>query len=178
MSNQPEINAATLHSVWGRRALDLPPEFDLNRAITPEDVAFLANRSIYIQVINSEAVLSGMAEPVLINTEDGWTIHDYGEAMSVSPGNLLFEHAQETAFAPTEHGKGTLVKQAFDVAHQMVTLAMEKKWSGIEVISGVRLMEWAVWMAAEDRQFKVLGFEPNKEEKERRARILRLKEGD
>ena len=166
MPTQPDLNAAALTSVWGRRTLDLPVKlFDITRPISPEDIAFLAHRSVYIQMINSKAVLSGMTEALLVRTEEGWTVHDYGEAMSVSPGESLFE---------SEEGKGTVVNQAVGVAHKMVTMAIEKGWAGIEVISGVRLIEWAVWHAAQDQQFEVFGFKPTKEEQQRRRRIKTL----
>lgn len=170
MPTQPDLNAAALTSVWGRRTLDLPVELlDITRAVTPEDIAFLTNRSVYIQVINSKAVLSGMTEPVLVTTEEGWTIHDYGEAMSVSPGESLFE---------SEDGKGTVVNQAVGVAQRMVALAIEKGWAGIEMIAGVRLIQWAVWNAAQDQQLEVFGFEPTAEEKNRRDRIKTLIKAD
>jgi len=166
MPTQSDLNAAALTSVWGRRSLDLPVELlDITRDITREDIAFLTNRSVYIQVINSKAVLSGMTEPLLVTTEEGWTIHDYGEAMSVSPGESLFEG---------EEGKGTVVNQAVGVAHKMVAMAIEKGWAGIEMIAGVRLIQWAMWNAAQDQQFEIFGFEPTTEEKKRRDRIKAL----
>ena len=174
----PDFNAAALHSVWGRRALDLPPELEFNTKVTPEDVAFLANRSVYIQVINTQAVLAGMTEPVLINAEeeDDWTIHNYGEAMCVSRGKLLFEDMPTEPLSAEQQskGKGTLVKQAFDTASKIADLAVENGWAGIEIIAGVRLMEWAVWMAAQDRDLAVAGFEPSEEEQAKRTRIKSL----
>lgn len=173
MPEQPGFNnIAALNSVWGRRALDLPTDFEINTAVTPEDIAFLANRNAYIQMINSQAVLSGMLAPVLIDTPNGWTIHDYGQAMSVSPGESLLE--ESTTYKGK--GTGTVVNQAFAVAKEMVALAIEKGWAGIEIIAGVRLMEWSIWMAAEDKGFEVFGFEPNQQEKEKRARIKQLQE--
>lgn len=175
----PDFNAAALNSVWGRRALDLPLDLEFNTKVTSEDVELLANRSVYIQVINSQAVLAGMTEPVLINAdeENDWTIHDYGEAMCVSRGKLLFEDMPAEESSSTEEqnkGKGTLTKQAFDTAKKMVDLAIENGWAGIEIISGVRSMQWAVWMAAQDRDLAVTGFEPNAEEQAKRARIKSL----
>ena len=169
MPTQPDLNAATLTSVWGRRTLDLPVKlFDITRPISPEDIAFLTHRSVYIQVINSKAVLSGMTEALLVRTEEGWTVHDYGEAMSVSPGESLFESGQ---------GNGTVVNQAVGVAHKMVTMAIEKGWAGIEIISGLRLIEWAVWYAAEDQQFEIVGFNPTEQEQQRRHRVKALTGG-
>jgi hypothetical protein len=174
----PDFNAAALDSVWGRRALDLPSELEFNTSVTPKDVDFLANRSVYIQVINTQAVLAGMTEPVLINGEEegDWTIHNYGEAMCVSRGKLLFEDmpTEPSSTEQQSKGRGTLVKQAFDTASEMVDLAIENGWAGIEIIAGVRLMEWAVWMAAQDRDLAVAGFEPSEEEQAKRARIKSL----
>ncbi len=72
-------------------------------------------------------------------------------------------------------GDGTLVRQAFDAASAMVDLAIEKGWPGIEIIAGTSLMQWAAWMAAQDKNFLLVGYQPDQEAKKKRERIIKLR---
>jgi len=57
-----------------------------------------------------------------------------------------------------------VVNQAVGVAIKWLPMPSKKGWAGIGMIAGVRLIEWAVWHAAQDQQFEIC-FEPTDEEK-------------
>ena len=67
---------------------------------------------------------------------------------------------------------GTLVRQTIDTATEMVRLAIDEKgWTGIDIVSGTRLMEFVAYEAAQIKGCKVSGFTPTPEEREKLERI-------
>jgi hypothetical protein len=182
---------SSLKDLWGRRIAGI--EFDeskIFRPITPEDVAYLRNKYPFLQLINTEADFSKEIVPEFITSKSGWTIHDYGDAMSSSSGEDLFDGWDDKALladvigAEEEGGeeggeaggfiytgKGTIIKQMIDTGFDMVNLAMQKNWAGVEIIDGAELMKWAAWAAASEKNFAVQGFEPDEEDEKRRRRI-------
>jgi hypothetical protein len=70
-------------------------------------------------------------------------------------------------------GNGTIVQQAFTTAQEMVDLAHQKNWAGINIVSGAPIMKWAAWVAAESYGMAVVGFEPDKQALLKRQRLRR-----
>lgn len=176
-----------LLNVWGKRQRGLPaPEIDWSGPIRHEDVLYLLTRYPFLQIINTEADFSATVQPSFITTPSGWVVHDYGDAMSTSPGeqmygdyswDQLWEKAQKEKDEGGEGGttgKGTIVKQAFETAQEMVFFAIDKGWSGIQIVDGSPLMQWAAWVAAVDREFPIEGFEPTEADKEKRIRLKKV----
>ena len=86
--------------------------------------------------------------------------------MSSSPGHLLFNTTFKHPKNKDEDGGdsgggiGTLVKQAWDTAEQMVEIAKNHGWKSISIADGHPLMMRAVWIAAEKNNIELTGFTP------------------
>lgn len=173
-----------LLNIWGKRERGLPtPDIDWTGPIRHEDVLYLLTRYPFLQLVNTEANFEEGISPSFITAPSGWVVHDYGDAMSTSPGELMYgdyswDEQVEKAKKKDEEGgseegggQGTIINQAFNTAQEMVFFAIDKGWAGIEIVDGTPLMQWAAWMAAEDREFPILGFEPTEADKEKRARV-------
>jgi hypothetical protein len=180
-----------LKNVWEQHiaGLDLK-EANIFRPIIHEDVEYLCNKYPFLQMVNIEAKFEGEITPKFITSQSGWTIHDYGDAMSASPGEFLFGGGNYKAFlkeilkgeikeeeggeggAMVNPGKGTIVKQMFDTATEMVKIAI-KKWPGIEIIDGTNLMKWAAWLAAKEKNYALEGFDPDEEDIKKYERVTK-----
>ena len=179
-----------LEDVWGKREQGLPvPKIDWSQPVRHQDAEYLRNHYPFLQIMSTEPEFPEVITPQFYTASSGWTIHDYGEAMSSSPGKLLFGpgapdleekedggDAGEGGAGSTEFtGRGTVVKQLFDTARAMMKLITQKNWPGIDIIAGTELMKWALWMAAEDQGYKLQGFEPSEKDQAKRERIKKLR---
>ncbi len=162
-------------------------EIDWLRSITAEDIIYLLDHCPFLQIRDPNAELENQ-ELKLIAADSGWTIHDYGDAMSSSPGAFLYgggyfristsgEEDDEGGSGIVNPGKGTIRKQAFDTAMQMVEMAKANGWSMIEIVDGHPLMERAAWIKAEKSAITLTGFEPQEEDYKVRD-LLDLSESD
>ncbi len=170
-----------LNTLWEERMLgeDIPP-IDWNRPITHQEVEYLLSLYPYLQVISSEAIWEEEIIPQFKKAPTGWLIHDYGQAMSTSPGKNLYgpgnpELHEEEEGGSGQRGTGTIVRKTFITAEAMIELAIEKGWPGVEIVSGTPFMQWAAWMAAQDRGYTLVGYNPTEKEKKKRERIVRLR---
>lgn len=181
INEQPDF----LKDIWSKRARGIElPEVDWGRPATREDVQFLLDHYPYLRLINTEAMMISQSDAKFIQVSSGWTVHDYGDALAASPGELLFgggpwlpmpgEESDEEGGEGDKGlkpGKGTIVNQAFLTASEMIDIAIEKGWAGAEIIDGHRLMQWAAWVEAKERGFALDGFEPSEKEQEKRERV-------
>jgi len=92
MAKETDITSTSfLGSVWGKRARGLDvPEFDVFRSVTPEDVEYLRSRFPFLQLVSTEPSFGETVQLNFVTADSGWTIFDYGEAMSASPGIHLY----------------------------------------------------------------------------------------
>ena len=153
--------------------------------IRPIDILHLFDKFPFLQIVDTRVEVDPPAEPQFISCDgSGWTIYDYGNAMSTSPGLLLwgggdFSMPLEGDDAGGEiinPGKGTIVNQAYETAVEMIRLADERGWEGLLIVDGHPLMQWAAWVEAYDRGFVIEGYEPNETDYAKRRRIRRSKE--
>ncbi len=148
------------------------------RGVSREELLYLLDQCPFLQIV-STGKDEAFADPQFVEAKSGWTIHDYGNAMSSSPGKYLFSSADFRSLftkinADAESaGKGTIVKQAHDTAAEMITLAQQKGWRGVNVVDGHPLMVWAAWMKAEAESFPFEGFNPSAEDEAKRERAKR-----
>lgn len=169
-----------LKDVWGERSLGFSvTAIDWTKPIGHAEVAYLLSRYPYLQMINSEAQWAEAVVPRFRKARNGWVMHDYGDAMSSSPGKYLFGPGNPETKEEDEKGggtdTGTVIKQSFVTAEAMIEWAIEKGWPGVEIVFGEQFMKWAAWMAAQDRSYSLSGYEPTQKEKEKRERIIRLR---
>jgi len=178
-----------VHSIWSDRDLGMDaPAIDFTKPVTHAEVMALANKFAFLQMVSSNPNWDEPVIPRFRTAASGWVIHDYGQAMSSSPGRYLFgpgnpeitpkktaDEGGDTSreLAPPENG--SYIKQTVDTAEAMIEWAIEKGWPGVEIIAGTQLMQWAAWMAAQERGYSVIGFEPTEKERQKSARIRRLK---
>ena len=183
MANKPnDLGKAFIENVWGKREKGLPiSRIDWGGPVKHEDVLYLLGRYPFLQIISTSPNFAADMEPKFITAQSGWIIHDYGDAMSTSPGELLFGKTSEQkdddgggGDSELNAGKGTVVNQAVMTAQEMIALAIQKGWPGVEIIAGTPLMQWAAWMMAEDNKCEVVGFEPTQKDREKRERIRQL----
>lgn len=156
--------------------------------VTNEDVLLYLERHPYLQLLNLDPTFEDFEEVNIIKSPAGWAIQDFGDALSASQGELLFnDFGPMTLFAEQPEdidesgdiggsdlvpGAGTVVKQGFDTAVAMVDL-IKQRWTGVHIVSGSDLMKWAAWVAASDLGMDVYGYEPDKKAEARKTRIQR-----
>jgi hypothetical protein len=189
-----------VQSIWVRRkdGFVLPEDFLYDIPVTPEQVAYLLSMYPFVQLVNTKAEHFYEGGPQLIKAKTGWTIHDYGDAMSTSLGMILYVGGEFTIIPETEEadkggsgtdsggtggsgsgtgdvtlnpGQGTVINQTVNTAYEMIEMAKGKKWSGVNIIAGTPLMQWAAWMASLDSNLRVEGFTPDEGAQAKRARI-------
>jgi hypothetical protein len=156
-------------------------DLDWMRSITPEDLQYLLDHCPFLQIIDTEAHVEPPAPMEFIRAVSGWDIHNYGDAMSSSPGRFIFGGGDFRIFLEDDDdgsggkilnpGKGTIYKQAIDTAMQMVELAQLHHWQGIQIIDGHSLMKRAAWIKASQLGMSLTGFTPTERDKKIRGRL-------
>ncbi|AAO91248.1 CBU_1754 family Dot/Icm T4SS effector [Coxiella burnetii] len=159
-------------------------DVDWARALSPHEILYLLDRCPFLQIVSTNEI-EAFSETKFITAQSGWTIHHYGEAMSSSPGPLLFQGGDYRILGDDDEGddgeggtivnpgKGTIVKQAFTTAAEMIALAQKSGWRGVRIIDGHPLMQWAAWMQATDDAFHLEGYEPDEKARKKRERVKR-----
>lgn len=140
------------------------------RTISAEEILYLLDRCPFLQMVCSNAEIEPHAVEIM-PAATNWPIHNYGDAMSSSPGPLLYnsgfyrtrreEDDDEGGSGIVTLGSGTIVKQAWDTACEMVALAKHLNWAGVILVDGHPLMRRAAWLKAMQIGLRVEGFEPN-----------------
>lgn len=183
MANEEKFSGDEfLNEVHGEGAESLG--VDLDFTVSEEDVLYFLNRHPYLQLLNLDPTFEDADKVNFIRAKSGWTIQDFGDALSSSQGDLFFSGVvSQTLFADSGDdegegeaefipGDGTVIKQAFDTTHEMIDLIAER-WKGVHIVSGVELMRWAAWAIATEKGLEVYGFEPTKEDQARAQRVKR-----
>jgi hypothetical protein len=175
VADRKDISEDFAKFVWGKRAENLPvPGFDLTREITPEEISYINMKFAYVQIMNPHA-MNEFSEGQQLRAKSGYAIIDYENAMSASPGELLFTDQvfvrEGENYKQINTGSGTRIKQIIDTAAEMVQLAQQKGWPAIHILSGHPKMCWGIWKAAQDLQIPVTGYAPSKEEEAKYHRI-------
>lgn len=177
--------AALASGVWGQRDQGILVD-SINRTISHSDVEYLLKYCPYIQILNVDATFEHYTKVHFIKARSGWTIQDLDDGLCTSIGPLMFGGSDSPNLENPESaspellkqfvnsGKGTIVKQAFDTAHEMVELIKSRWKGGIEIIAGTDLMKWSIWAAADEYKIKVVGYTPTEEDKKKRSRIAHL----
>lgn len=157
-------------------------DVDVLREISPEEIQYLLDRCPFLQIVGPTTELEP-EEVKIIQSESGWDIHDYGDAISSSPGRLLFGGGNFRIYLDDEDeggsggdiinpGKGTIRNQAFVTASEMVLMAHERGWDHFTIVDGHLLMKRAAWIKASEQGMTVDGFEPTAEDEKIRDRVL------
>lgn len=150
--------------------------------VRPTDILYIVDRWPFLQVIESSGSKQGLENPEFITASSGWTIINYGNAMSTSPGKYLFQGGyfrvrtvdddDEGGGGIVNPGKGTIVKQSFDSAAHIIRLAKELGWLGVEIIDGHPAMQRAAWVEACRIGIKLDGYKADIAAEKIRRRIV------
>lgn len=170
------------------KKLDLQ-EVDWRRPPSQKDFDYLLDHSPFLQIIDVSYEPNIEPEVKIIKSESNWNIHYYGDAMSSSPGLLLFGGGDfrirflnqtedegdegDGDLGVVNPDKGTFRNQAFLTAKEMITIAKKMGWAGVQIIAGHPLMKWAAWVTAKDLQISLSGYEFTENEERKRKRIKR-----
>lgn len=154
--------------------------------ITPEQVIYLLDHYPFIQILNSDPKFEDF-EGVKISKSHstGWQIHDLGDALSSSAGELLYEAGNYFGTPPFvledegESGEGgeggeggTIYKTSYLIASELVGMAKDR-WDGIYIVAGSPYIKWCIWAAAEISKVPIYGYDPDKKDKDRQVRLAR-----
>lgn len=155
-------------------------DIHLLRDISFEEIEYLIDHCPYLQIVDTVLHFENEDPPpvqLLESEKSGWTILDYGDAMSSSPGERILglPKADEDE---DEGGRGGSIRgQAYLTAMEMVAIAKAHGWQGIQIVDGHIIMKRAAWIAALDNGMSVAGFEPDDKDEAVRERV-QMSEGD
>lgn len=148
---------------------------DINvlRDISPREIQYLLDMCPFLQIVDTvlHFVDEQPPEVQFIEARSRWTILDYGDAMTSSPGNRILGLGSYGREDDEEGGSGTIWNQAFLTAIEMVEIAKSRGWRGIQVVDGHRIMKRGAWIKALESGLPVSGFEPSQEDERVRQRI-------
>ncbi len=136
----------------------------LERPITLKDIEHLISVYPFLDICNADiANPPPDSAPVkIVQARSLWLIHDRGDRLTAGPGRLNFGGFRPMRYDDKgnpiiddddEGGsgvirpEGTLVKQLFDTAIDMISL-IDGRWPAVNIIMGYRPMQRAAWMAA------------------------------
>lgn len=139
--------------------------------VSINDILYLAKQWAFLQVIDSGGDQEPLDTPERIKAQSGWTILYYGDAMAASPGRYIFgrgyvpynedDDDDDEGGGGVLLGKGTIVKQAFDTACEIMQIAQERGWKGVQVVDGHPDMQRAAWMEAVRIGMRFEGYTPD-----------------
>lgn len=141
---------------------------DWDRRVSAGDVLYLLDQWPFLQIMKADSSFSVEDSQLasILPAPSGWQIHDYGDALSSSPGDQRFgpltkkRRTQDKEEDEGGSGVGTLVNQAVITAFEMIKLAHARGWNTIELMDGHPLMAWAAWMQAMELEIEIKGFSP------------------
>lgn len=165
-------------------------DIDILREIDPKDVQYLLDHCPFLQLVGPE-MLPEKVDVKIIQSDSGWDIHDYGDALSSSPGRFIFGGGNFRIYLDDEDdddgeggsggdiinpGKGTVVNQAWLTATDMLLIAQQRGWNFVTIVDGHRIMKRAAWIKGAELGIIVDGFEPTLEDERIRERVLESSE--
>lgn len=149
--------------------------------VRDSDILYLAKQWQFLQLVELSGERPHHETPELIDAKSGWTIINYNDAMATSPGKYIFRggYYQWTDNADDEGDggivnpkHGTIVKQAFDSAIEMIQLAKEWGWAGVMIVDGHPDMQRAAWVEGCRIGVRVDGYQADMQAEKQRRRIV------
>ena len=154
---------------------------DWQRRVSASDVLYLLDQCPFLQIADTGLQLSLDLPPLkVVTAKSGWRIHNYGNALSSSPGEWLFGNPRTRRTRLDKEKQdddkggsrvGTLVNQAVMTVFDMIELVKANGWTGVQLIDGHPLMAWAAWMYALDSGLEMEGYTPTAKDLAKRRRI-------
>ena len=152
---------------------------DWQREVSAEEILYLLDRCPFLQIVDAGVSESQQDFQVDEAKASGWDIHNYGDALSSSPGKFLMGGGYFSMSANEgdddeggsggqviNPGRGTIVNQAFLTAMEMVELAKAQGWQQIRFIDGHPLMARAAWIKSRRLGMSMQDFTPTEYDEE------------
>lgn len=150
------------------------------------DILYLADNWQFLQVVEISGTRETLPTPECIIAKSGWTIINYGDAMATSPGKWIFRGGYfqwtENMDEADDDGSGgrgivnpkhgTIHKQAFDSAAEIIQLAQQFGWQGVQIVDGHPNMQRAAWVEACRIGVRLDGYIPDMQAEKQRRRIV------
>ncbi len=191
MVNSSDDSINSEQDSWGVKALgEKALGADAARPVSSQEIQYLINRYPFLRVLDAQTdfnEIEVLPSPRLVKADTGWLMQDFGFYICSSPGELLYgnyawaeskEGEEGEGASELNPGRGTLIKQAFDTAADMVALGKSHGWETLYILEGTELMEWAAWVIGEELGLKVEGYEPSRLDEEKKARLKRSRQLD
>lgn len=152
-------------------------ESAMDRPVTPEEIAYLLSRMPFLQITSLDMALDDLTPPTFITAKTGWIIHDYTSALCSSPGKLLWGNPDDDGDSGIGEltGQGTIINQAQLTATEMISIAIERGWTAVNIVDGSPLMKFAAWDACQTDGIHSVGFEPTEHDIKKQKRLHREK---
>lgn len=164
----------------------------MTRPVSTADIDYIGRQHAYLQIVGStderplragddsiDLNAKDFGEPVPITVRTGWVVQywpplgDYPAAMSTSPAATWLGGSMDLDFVweGYEHEPGTIIKQAFDTAGEMVLIAKHQGWKDVQIVVGHEILQWPIWAVAEAHGMECHGFEPTPQHLAKRDRV-------
>jgi hypothetical protein len=147
---------SSISNIWTQRSLGIDLSKNLP-SVRHTDVDYICdNYYPFLQLVNSNAIFTEDTSIKFIPSAAGWTIHDYGEAISAS--------APHTPKTKVYHSSSVMgqTTTAFEIANLIST----KNWEAAELIDGTPMMRRFMWLASKQYGFALKGYTPNTSDEE------------
>jgi hypothetical protein len=183
---KPTAKQAPFISILDKLELDLN---NWDRKLSNTELEYMFDRFTHIQIATpNKPSLPSHNPPKIVTSRSGWAILNYGNAIASSPGKYLFNYAGLPQYNDMvksgmikkkddedEGGTdiGTLGKQRFITAEDIISEALENGWESIHIVDGDPNFIWAIWALAEENGLGVTGYDFSKSDMERRDRANR-----
>lgn len=183
MSDEDDFEGEDIEKHIHEASKKLNVDIDVLREISPEEIQYLLDRCPFLQIVGPTMEFDP-DEVRIVQSESGWDIQDYGDAISSSPGRLLFGGGNFRVSFDDEDdeggsggeiinpGKGTVRNQTIVTASDMILMAQERGWENITIVDGHPRMKRAAWIKATECGISVDGFEPTVEDERVRALVF------
>lgn len=151
--------------VWNERGLgvDTIMANAYNSVSTDDNQNLCDNIYPFIQLINSNAIFFDNEEIKFIQLPGGWTVHDYGQALSiVTPHNDNQKHAIIHSSIQAK------------IMQEIAKIIMQKEWTAVEIIAGTNTMKKYLWLESQRARFTLTGYEPSESDQKACERLAKL----
>lgn len=177
----PDLTLSNIiDAVWGEQKkeerLELPVQ--LWSPITHEDVEYVCNYFYpFLRLANVSGNAGGSSlNPSFILLPNNWVVYDYINSLCTAVPHFyrkdihgVSQEKQEkiTETGDETGGEGTIVKQQFDAAFEIMNIAKERGWTAVQIIDGTQLIKFYAWIAAQELGISLEGFMPTDAERKR-----------
>ena len=160
-------------------------KIDINyfRDVSAADVLYLLDHYPFLIIKDRGETAVPYEQVQIVEAVSGWDVRDKNDEMQSSPGRYIFGggyfslgedgEEEDEGGGGVNLGKGTIHKQAFDTAADMLRMAKEKGWESVTIVDGHPYMMRAAWLASTVTQgLAIAGFQPTQADKQLRERFM------